>query len=210
MAVSSALAFTEGTVPTTPGAGLLTAWASTLHIPMVVDPTGAQSVSTVEQWAIQTATQTATSGTGAQTWFPTNAVSTVAVGAGITYQFEGLLNLANGTTSHTTALLFAGTATITSIKYLAMFTPIAENTAGGTPQVAVVNVATSTVVTAASVVAAANIWVRGFVRVNAAGTFIPQFQWSANPTGTNQVLLNTFFRIWPVGSNTAASVGLWT
>jgi hypothetical protein len=211
MAASGALQLTEGTVPGTPGAGILDLWATTLHIPACVDPTGAASVLTAEQWCIQTATQTATSGSGAQTWFPSNAVSTVAVAASTSYQFEGLLNLANGTTSHTTALLFnLVTATLTSIKYLAMFTPIAENTAGATPQVAVINQATSTVFTAASTVAAANIYIRGLMRVNAGGTIAPQFQWSANPTGTNQVLLNTFFRIWPIGTNTGASQGLWT
>ncbi len=207
---SASLLITEGTVPATPSAGVLASWASALHIPMIIDPNAAQSVNVAEQWCIQTATQTANSDANSQTWFPSNAVSIVAVNANTTYQFEGFLSLANGTTSHTTSLLFTlTTATLTSIKYGAFFIPIAENSPGA-PTFTTVNVATATVVGAASVVAAAQMYVRGFMRVGTGGTVQPRFQWSANPTGTNQVLLNSYFRIWPIGADTGASVGKWT
>ncbi len=211
MAVSAGIQLTEGTVPATPSAGILTSWAGSLHIPMIIDPNATQSVNLAEQWCIQTATQTANSDSNSQTWFPSNAVSTFAVNANTTYQFEGLLDLINGATSHTTSILFTlTTATMTSIKYLSMFNPLPDGGTAATPQFVVGNVATAVVVGAASTVLGSNTYIRGLMRVGTGGTVQPRFQWSANPTGTNQVAVNTFFRVWPIGADTGASVGKWT
>jgi hypothetical protein len=49
---------------------------------------------------------------------------------------------------------------------------------------------------------------RGTVRVNASGTFIPQVTVSVGAAAT--VVLNSFFRIWPIGSNTVTNVGDWS
>ncbi len=208
---SGGIKLTEGVAPATPAAGVLTSWASALHIPMIIDPNAAQSVNVAEQWCIQTATQTTGSNTGPQTWFPSNAVSTVAVNANTTYQFEGLLDVATGATTHTTALLFAlTTATLTSIKYFFCSTSVADNAVGATPQCGIVSVATATVINTTSTALGANHYIRGFMRVGTGGTIAPQFTWSQSPAGTQQVLVNTFFRIWPIGADTGASVGKWT
>jgi len=52
--------------------------------------------------------------------------------------------------------------------------------------------------------------VLGFVFVNAAGTIIPQVTFSAGPTGTCEVALDSFFEIWVTGPNAVNYVGDWS
>ncbi|CAN7418751.1 hypothetical protein [Mesorhizobium sp. LjNodule214] len=48
------------------------------------------------------------------------------------------------------------------------------------------------------------------MRINAAGTVIPQFQYSAAPGGAPTIKRNSFFRIKPMGLNTMVSQGPWS
>lgn len=147
---------------------------------------------------------------------PTNGTLTVA--ASTTYMFEAMYYLSNtGTTSHTWSTLFAGTATFTSIAYLA--SAYTGTTSGATitaMSAAQVAVATAVAVTAASTSATefCTFWLRGVMRINGAGTLIPQLKASARPgaSGTPGVtiLAGSYFRAWPLGSDTVASVGNWT
>ena len=170
----------------------------------------ARQVVSCEQFLSLTATQTATSSTAAQTWFPGGGATGVTLAGSTSYFFEGQLHLANGTTTHTTSLAFAGAATLTSIKYYFTIASVAENAVGVSDVGGAISQAAATILNATSTAAGAHIWIRGIVRVNAGGTFIPQFKWDANPTGTNQVLLNTWFRVWPVGSSSVLNVGNWS
>lgn len=170
--------------------------------------TSQRGVNCVKQFLSLSATQTATSGSGAQTWFPGGGATTLSIMANITYEFEGILHLANGATTHTTALVFAlaGGAAVSAFKYFFNIASVAENTAGVSALCGAVNQAASTVLNATSTGVGAHIYVRGWFRTTAAGTIAPQFNWSANPTGTNQVLANTFFSMWPIGSDTVLGV----
>jgi hypothetical protein len=146
----------------------------------------------------------------AQPWFPT--AGGVTVPAATTYYMDGQLFIsrAAGTTSHTIGLLFGGTATLTSIQYIAgtnvgdVETLLPESRVES-------RVATNTPVTAASIVATEQkqIKLNGIVRINAAGTFIPQFIYSAAPGGTPTIKANSFFRLTPLGDNNFASQGVW-
>lgn len=146
----------------------------------------------------------------AQPWFPT--AGGVTLEAGTTYEFEGQLftTRSAGSTSHTTSILFGGTATLTSINYLAMSQ---EGDANSLVDISGIwnNVATALAVKAASTSTTENvsIRVRGIVRVNAAGTFIPQFQYSAAPGGAPAIQANSFFMLRSLGLNTVASQGAW-
>ena len=145
-----------------------------------------------------------------QPWFP--VAGGVSVEADTTYFLEGLLNLtrAAGATSHTTGLLFGGTATLTSIRYHARAR--SGDVAGAAPlNSAIIGVATLTVVKAASVAATEDITVEvtGTVRITAAGTLIPQFQYSAAPGGAPTVKANSFFRLQRIGAGAVASKGTW-
>lgn len=144
-----------------------------------------------------------------QPWIPTNGAPNVE--AGVVYDLEGLLSLTRsaGVTSHTTAISFGGTATLTSILWDSRtntgdtLANAAKNGAGGKS-------AASVVVKAASVSASEEIMLRvdGTVKVNAAGTFIPQFTYSAIPGGAPTVNVGSFFTLTKkgVGFNTK---GIW-
>lgn len=141
-----------------------------------------------------------------QPWFPSGGA--VSVEASTTYEFEGLLLQTNGTTSHTVSLSFGGSATLTSIAYSAEFTASVVNTLGTAANITQVTQAAATVVTPAITTAGTAIKVRGIVRVNGAGTLIPQFTFSAAP-GVGNNLNNTFFKLRKVGTNTNTSQGNW-
>ena len=124
----------------------------------------------------------------AQTWFPNGStLGTVQPG---TYRFSGFLYLsrAAGASSHTTGLLFGGTATLTSIAYVA-YASTADALALVAADTFYASAATSLVVKAASTSTTEQAWfkVEGIVIVSVAGTFIPQFIYSAAPGGAPTV-----------------------
>lgn len=151
------------------------------------------------RWEIVSATASlritlaAVAGTGsnantAQAWFPGGAtLGTVQPG---TYCFSGFLFLsrAAGSTSHTTALLFGGTATLTSIAYVA-FASTADALALVAADTFYASAATALVVKAASTSTTEQAWfkVEGLVIVSVAGTFIPEFIYSTAPGGAPTV-----------------------
>jgi hypothetical protein len=147
------------------------------------------------------AAQTGTNATGAQNWIPTGGAASVE--AGVVYAFEGILNLTRsaGAVSHTTSLVFGGTATLTSILWRAQ-TNTGDTLANAVGNHAAGRVATAVVVKAASVSASEeiSILVHGSVKINAAGTFIPQFQYSAAPGGAPTIQIGTRFTLTKKGS----------
>lgn len=135
----------------------------------------------------------------------------LTVPASTTYLFELLLQITGmGATTRTTALEFdAGTCSLTSIRYFAeIFTGAANSIPSATGQLDAV-AATAQILNATVATAAATIRARGIVRINAAGTFIPQIKFSADPTGTILCKKESFLLMTPLGSNTVASVGPW-
>ena len=146
----------------------------------------------------------------AQPWFP--VAGAVTVTANRTYRIRGLLHMSRsaGTTSHTTGLSFGGTATLTSIRYLARV-KVGDVTTNAALNATLIAVATNTTVKAASVSASENIVVEveGTVRINAGGTFIPQFQFSAAPGGAPTIQPNTFFELTDIGTGSVTTAGTW-
>lgn len=150
--------------------------------------------------------------------FNSSTNGAVTLAAATSYFFEELVLLSNtGTTSHTWSALFAGTASLTSIAY--EFLSYTGTTSGVTATAVLGGqsaVATAVAVTAASTSATEFVSCRitGIVRILAGGTFIPQFKASARPGATGTpgvtVLAGSFFRCWPVGNGTVATVGNWS
>ncbi|RVD44656.1 hypothetical protein EN742_01700 [Mesorhizobium sp. M4A.F.Ca.ET.020.02.1.1] len=138
---------------------------------------------------------------------------TITLLAGTTYEFEAqyMISRAAGTTSHTFATLFGGTATFTSIDYLAEIVNPTGNVLAN-QQSLHATAATATVLTAANTSATEYISVKlkGEMRVNAAGTVIPQFQYSAAPGGAPTIKRNSFFNIKPVGAGAMVKNGPWS
>jgi hypothetical protein len=183
-----------------------TTGAATATIP---DLGGASVTLPVLQYASNTADFTLAAASGVQSPFAAaNDVFTVA--ANTTYFCDGDIFLTTGATTHTTAFGFGGTATFTSINYWAELWSNTDGTISTTaPSYLRVAAATSTVLNATSTATGTVIRIRGMIRTSAAGTLIPQINFSANPTGTNLALKNSFFRCVPAGANTNAATGPW-
>lgn len=143
-----------------------------------------------------------------QPWFPTNG--TLTVQAGKTYKMEGLLKLTHGATSHSTGLSIGGTATLTSLDYYAQAHRSAADTIISVFSGIHIASAANATVDVAGTQAATYIMINGILRSNAAGTIIPQFTFSANPTGTITAKRNSFFRLTELGDNTVAASAGWS
>lgn len=137
------------------------------------------------------------------------ANDTLTVDASQTYRFRAKIGLNTGATSHQTSFGFGGTATFTSASWTAVATSAALATPTA-PQMTVVEAATMTNITAASTATRTDFLVEGELEINAAGTIIPQVAFSAAPTGTCEVALDSFFEIWVTGPNAVNYVGDWT
>lgn len=161
-----------------------------------------------EQFSLSAADISGANSTGVQNWFAA-AQDTFKLKAGTTYDFEAKLLLYNtGTNSRSVGLLFGGTATFTDFHYNALASNSNNWSAPSAPTMTETSVVTNTLVTAAVAAITQNsITVRGTMRVNAAGTFIPQFAYSAVPGAAPLIVAGTFFRIWPKGSASVPAVG---
>jgi len=139
-----------------------------------------------------------------QPWFPT--AGGVTVEAATTYLFDGALMMTNGATSHSLGMSFGGTATLTGMMYGAMCGANAVNVAGTTQNTVFINTAANTTINGASTIAGKLVWVRGRVRINAAGTFIPQFTFSVAPGAAPTLHAGSYFRMLKLVADTK---GTW-
>ena len=133
---------------------------------------------------------------------------TITLAAATSYIFEGLYLLQTGATSHFTSMSFVlTTATITNITWFVLGT--AGNGAGSqaTSQTTTFyNSSAGGQVIGASTNSNTLIKFQGVLRVDVGGTMVPNIKFSAAP-GSASVLLGSYFKIYPVGSNTISSVG---
>ena len=184
--------------------------------------TGTFNTNTVTITSVDSATQITVSSTGGT--IPTAGTVTnvkVATTGALTllantiYVFEQLLYVTTGATSHTTAIGFGGTIGVSSI----MHTTQTESTGAvsGNIQVSGSSAMQSTYFTtlAGGVVSSAGTALqtafrtRGAIRTSTSGTLIPQITFSAAPTAPNSLSPISFFKITPIGSSTAYTVGAW-
>ena len=147
--------------------------------------------------------------TGAQSLFGVG----VTLSASTVYEFEIVATLLKtaGTTSHTFAIGFGGTATLNNIGFEVVFNTAATATAAGVATYTSIS-ASSTVLTGAITSAAQYITLiyKGTVSINAGGTFIPQYTLSAAPGGAYSTQIGSYIRINPLSASGAATnVGTW-
>lgn len=153
--------------------------------------------------------------TGNQPFFPTGQ-DAFTLEAGMAYIIEGHISTlrAAGAVSHTTGVNFGGTATYTMARYScacrygarAAATPVRPYTAeykGTAPST------NQIVQLAATTVNSKTFDFDGMLIVNAAGTMIPQFQYSAAPGGAPTIGHGSYFRLTPVGPAATAIIGAW-
>jgi len=150
-----------------------------------------------------------TSGTAAQNVFSPVGFDTITVQAATTYMFDGFYILKTGATSHFTSMSFAlTTATITNMTWFVLGT--ANNGAGGqaTSQTTTFyNSVSGGQIIGASTNTFTLIKFEGIMRVDAAGSVVPQITFSAAPGGTNTLEIGSYIKFYPIGANTIDSVG---
>lgn len=161
--------------------------------------------------SVQLADRTGSDVSTAQAVFA-SAQDALTVEADATYEFEAeyFITRAAGTTSHTTGVLFGGSATFDAVAYLAQVTNPTGNVLANVQQIWGA-AATEVVLTAANTSATENLLIKlkGRIRTNAAGTIIPQFKYSAAPGGAPTIKANSAFRLWYLGSDQVAALGPW-
>jgi len=218
----SRLIFNEGAAPSAPSSGKDALYISNETLPRLRRIDGAGNIWPLTEIFMMSlsADYTLTNNGSAEKVFNATTNGAITLPASSGYLFEAEYLLTNtGTTSHTWAVLFAGTASITALDFIArgrsgatsQATLAADssasqsNAAGSLPT-------TALVMTAASTSATENVLIsmRGTLRINASGTFIPQIQPSAATTGTAKMLRGSYIRFTPIGSNTATNLGSWS
>lgn len=221
------LTFTSGTNLTAAAAGAVEFDGSAFYLTALAS---ARQQADAEQFIIATANSATYNNTGLDTTTTAAALFTsttnagitngaLTVAAGATYIFEFLYNLTNtGTTSHTWATQFGGTATFSTGTNYQVFgnssgTANAAATGGLSGFIASTTMSTAVTATPASTSATEQVAIEGYgvFVINAGGTIIPQMQASARPgaTGTPGVVFKagSYFRVWQMAN--ANFVGNW-
>ena len=165
-------------------------------------------------FSLLTTDKTGTNDTSAQNVFSDGQSAFTSPGSSA-YEFEAFyfITRAAGTTSHTTSVLFGGTATISAILYtIESTTTTGAPTAATNSQMLVASAATATVAATTSTSGTENIVIRlkGTITITGSGTIIPQFQYSVAPGGAPTVKAGSFIKLTPLGSNATTSYGLWS
>jgi len=208
--LNAPIRMTAGVVLATPAAGAIEYDGAAMYSSVAASQRG---VLPSESFIAQSSDYTAANSASAQQVFNATASGAITVTGSTAYMFEAVyyISRAAGTTSHTLSTLFGGTATFTSITYLAETTSTTGNVLGAVSRIYGTG-ATALTVTAASTSATENITVilKGMIRTNAGGTVIPQIQYSAAPGGVPTVVRNSYFRLTPVGNSSVVSVGNWS
>lgn len=198
-------------VQLTAGTNLTTAAAGATEFDGTVfyDTAAASSrqVRDTEQLITLTSTYTLTSQTAAQKLFNATANGALTVAASTTYFFECFYSLsAMSASSGAFGFALGGTATLTSQTWETEGNKAVLATAAS-PQ-NTVNTAANTAIVTATTATVGWARVRGKIRVNAAGTLIPQV--SLGVAAAAVVGADSYFRIWPAGASAVTSVGNWS
>jgi hypothetical protein len=162
-----------------------------------------------EQFISLSGTYTLTSQTAAQKLFNSTTNGAVTVKAGTTYYFECFYSLtAMSATSGSFGFAIGGTATLTSLNWTSAAIKATTGTTAATLQTTFNTTAANTTIVTASTQTGGSARITGTIRVNAAGTIIPQV--SLGQAAAAVVGANSYFRIIPIGTNTVTSVGNWS
>lgn len=200
------ITFTGGTNLTTPVAGAMEYDGTCHYLTHAASERGAVNA---EQWICNTATRTLASQTAAQAIFNSPANGAVTVAGSTMYQFECIFNLSSmSATSGGFGFAIGGTATLTSQMWFASARKVSNLSTSLSSGDDSLNTAANTLIASANTTTLGWAVIKGMLRVNAGGTIIPQV--SLGIAAAAVVGINSFFRIWPVGTNTQVSLGNWS
>jgi hypothetical protein len=169
--------------------------------------TSERSVVDSEQFISLTGAYTLTSQTAAQKLFNSSTNGALTVSSSKSYYFECFFSLTSmSSTSGAFGFSFGGTATFTSQTWQSSATKSTLATASA-PLISF-NTAANVAISAANTTTTGHARIWGIVRINAGGTLIPQV--SLGVASAAIVGVNSYFRIWPVGTNSVTNVGNWS
>ncbi|UOX32319.1 hypothetical protein LXD69_09665 [Flavobacterium sediminilitoris] len=143
-----------------------------------------------------------------QNAFPTSS-DAFSLSANKTYFFKGKFLIANGSTSHATAMgwLVTSGLNITSMEYVArLFSSTLNGIATANSNVQISGTG-SKVLNAANTAVTTTIEFEGVLRCTTGGVLTPQLAFSTAPGGTNQMKMGSFIEFTEIGSNTVQTVG---
>lgn len=149
---------------------------------------------------------------GVQTWAGTDktAQDVFTLVANKTYRVRGQWIVNTGTTTHTTAMAWSTSATITSFQYLVMIWSAAANTPTTTQSTVHVSGVSSKVLNATSTAVYTIIKFEGIMVVgNTGGEITPQINFSADPTGDNYMKRGSWTSFELLGADTMTLTGGW-
>jgi len=201
----------SGTVLTSPAAGALEYDGTAFYFDTSSTSRGVVSA---EAFCSRTTTKTMTSNTSLQAIFDQAPATngTLTLPGSTSYFFECFLNVSSMSATSGNAgfsIVGGGTAGFTSAAWFAVgLDATTQTTAAAVGGIsAATNAATGNIVTAAAGTAMFA-FIKGIFRISTAGTIIPSIQLT---TAASAVIgVNTFFRCYPIGSNTVVAVGNWS
>lgn len=198
-----------GTLMTSPDGGSIEYDGNAFYMTPVGNQRG--SVPT-EQFCCTTSTLTLGNNTNLQKVFNSSTNGALTVNGSTTYFFECSLNLSSMDANSGNmgfSIVGAGTATFTSAAWHAFgldattqTTAAAAGASFSASQTATGNITTAATGTAVSVL------IKGVFRINSGGTIIPSVQLINAAAAI--VGVNSWFKCYPVGTNTVTTVGNWS
>jgi hypothetical protein len=212
VASSAPLVMPVGTLLTNPTVGAIENDGNCFY---VTPRTSARNVVRSEQLITINAAYTMTTvATAAQKLFNATTNGALNVAPNRTYMYDCAFSLTGmQTTSHTVGFGFGGTASITRNMYVGIAKQAAGSTAGAANIMMSTLIAPST--TAAGALAPASTLttlvakVEGKIVIDTSGTIIPSIIQSVG-TVAAVVGIDSYFRIWPIGSTVVGTVGDWS
>lgn len=138
----------------------------------------------------------------------------VALQANTVYDYEMVLRVSRsaGTTAHTIALLFDGTATLNYLNLTAIVSNANAGSIGTVLGMRDITSKSGATITASNNSATENLLVvvRGSLQVTGAGSLIPQIQYSSAPGGAPSVTKGSFIKVSKAGAASFTKRGPWT
>lgn len=214
-ATQAPIDLTAGVNLTTPSAGAIEYDGSVFYSTPIANN---RALSVTEHFVTRTGTKTMTSNTTLQAVFGggtgalTNGALTVA--ASTSYFFECSLNLntMSGTSGNMGfSIGGAGTATFTSAAWHSFgFDATTQTTASATGYGGIWSNAQAQTgnIVLASTGTACSVYIKGIFRINGTGTIIPSVQLTTAAAAI--IGVDSWFKCYPVGTNTIVSVGNWS
>ncbi len=205
--LAAPLKFTSGTNLSTAAAGAVEFDGTAFYASSIAS---ARQIVNTEQVQALSGTRTFTNNANPQAIFNGSSNGAITLAATTSYEFEMSVTVTGlSSSAHTVNLTFATGGSFTDIQYMAISgtqSTVATPTAASIMWIAV---GTASAVMASATTTGLILYVRGVMRMSTGGTVTPQMTQVTN-TAAAVVQPESFFRCWPVGTNTVTNVGNWS